>query len=85
MVEIMLSIKKEIKDLANNAVLLAERELGSQKGKEKKQMAVDYIIRNINIPTPFKFLISIFLSNFIDSVIEASVRYMKSLQETEGD
>lgn len=78
------NIKKQIKELAKNAVLVAESELGSDKGKEKKQIAIEYILKNLQISGFWKQIISIFLSGFIDDVIEISVTYMKSLPKSEG-
>lgn len=78
------NIKKQIKELAKNAVLVAESELGSDKGKEKKQLAIEYILKNLQISGLWKQVISIFLSGFIDDVIEISVTYMKSLPKSEG-
>ena len=62
------NVKKQIKELAKNAVLAAEAQLGSGHGQEKKKMAIDYV--------------SILLSSFIDDVVELAVGYMKSLQNT---
>lgn len=71
------NIKKQIKELAKNAVLIAETEMGSGKGKEKKEMAVNYVVNNLSCSAPVKIIISILLSGFIDDVIEISARLMK--------
>ena len=73
-------IKNQIKELAKNAVLIAETELGSGKGQEKKKMAVDYVVKNLNFSAPVKMIISVILSGFIDDVIEISVRLMKHFE-----
>ena len=78
-------IKKIIIDLAKNAVLVAETELGSGKGQEKKKMAIDYIISHLPFTGLTKSLISIFLSRFIDSAVEISVKYMESLPQQQGE
>jgi uncharacterized protein YfdQ (DUF2303 family) len=78
-------IKLQIKDLARNAVLVAESELGSGRGQDKKKMAINYIVKNLPFSALVKQIISIFLSGFIDNVVEASVTYMNSLQTDKGE
>lgn len=78
------NLKKQIKELARNAVLVAETELGSNKGKEKKQLAINYILKNLPISGIFKHIVAILLSGFIDDVVEISVAYMNSLPKSEG-
>ena len=77
------SIKELIKQLANNAVVIAETELGSGKGAEKKQKAIKYILDNLPFCGIIREIIAIFLSGFIDNAVEAAVYYMKSLQTQE--
>ncbi len=79
------NIKKQIKELAKNAVFIAEKELGSGKGMQKKKMAIDYVLKNLPFPDFLKDIISIFLSGFIDDVIEISVKYMNTLSEEKGE
>lgn len=71
-------LKETIKELAQTAVLKAEETLGSQKGQEKKVMAIKYIVNHIPVFAPLKPLISILLSTFIDNAVEFAVEYMKS-------
>lgn len=71
-------LKNTIKELAKTAVIKAEEALGSQKGQQKKAMAIEYIIQHIPMPSFFKPLISILLSSFIDDAVEFAVEYMKS-------
>lgn len=78
------NLKNQIKELARNAVLVAESELGSNKGKEKKQLAINYILKNLPISGIFKQIVAILLSGFIDDVVEISVAYMNSLPKSEG-
>lgn len=78
-------IKSEIIEIARNAVLAAESELGSGKGKEKKEMAINYIIKNLPFSNFVKKIIGIFLSKFIDEAIESSVLYLNSLQTKKGE
>ena len=77
------NIKNQIKEIAKNAVFVAEKELGSGKGKEKKELAIKYVVNNLPFSDILKPLVSMLLSKFIDDVIEISVTYMKSLQDTE--
>lgn len=77
--------KTKIKELAENAVLVAEAELGSGKGQEKKKLAIEYVLKNLPISNFLKSIISILLSSFIDDAIEISVNYMKTLSTTQGE
>jgi len=77
--------KTKIKELAKNAVLVAEAELGSGKGQEKKELAIEYVLKNLPISNFLKSIISILLSSFIDDAIEISVNYMKTLSTTQGE
>ena len=45
-------LKVKIKELAKTAVKLAEEKLGSNKGKEKKEMAINFVVSNIPVPAP---------------------------------
>ena len=69
-------LKVKIKELAKSAVKLAEETLGSNKGKEKKEMAINYIVSKIPVPAPFKPAIKLLLSAFIDEAVEFAVEYM---------
>ena len=77
--------KTKIKELAKNAVLVAEADLGSGKGQEKKKLAIEYVLKNLPISNFLKSIISILLSSFIDDAIEISVNYMKTLSTTQGE
>lgn len=77
--------KTKIKELAKNAVLVAEAELGNGKGQEKKKLAIEYVLKNLPISNFLKSIISILLSSFIDDAIEISVNYMKTLSTTQGE
>ncbi len=76
------NVKNQIKELAKNAVIVAETTLGSGAGQEKKKMAVNYIVSNLPFSSFVKTIISVLLSSFIDDVVELAVSYMKSLQNT---
>ena len=78
------NIKKIIKELAKNAVIIAEKELGSGKGQQKKQMAINYILEHMPFSAFTKSIISIFLSKFIDDVIETIVLQI-NLQKEKGE
>ena len=71
------NIKKIITELAKNAVSVAEKELGSGRGQQKKQMAISYILEHM----PF----SAFLSKFIDDVIENIVQQINQQQKEKGE
>lgn len=75
------SIKDRIKQLAQSAVAIAEKALGSSAGKAKKQMAVDYVVSHLPVPSIFKKFIAAILSNFIDEAIEFAVEYMNTLED----
>ena len=79
------NVKNKIKELAKKAVRIAEAELGSGKGQEKKKMAIAYIVRKLPFSSFLKTLISVLLSSFIDDVVEISVDYMNSQQGSEGE
>lgn len=74
------NLKSKIKEIAVAAVEFAEETLGSNKGKQKKEMAVQYIVSRIPVIQPFKTLIAMLLSSFIDDAVEFAVQYMKSVK-----
>lgn len=71
------NFKIKIKELAKSAVNNAEEILGSNKGKQKKEMAIKFVIEKLPVPIVLKPIISIMLSSFIDEAIEFAVTYMK--------
>lgn len=71
------NLKKQIKELAKTAVVIAEKSLGSKMGQQKKQMAIEYVLNHIPLPIFIKPLISLLLSSFIDDAIEFAVEYME--------
>ena len=79
------NIKKQIKELAKNAVLKAEQELGSGKGQQKKRVAIDYVLKNLPKPEFMKMIVSVILSSFIDDSIELAVSYINSLSKMQGE
>lgn len=79
------NVKIQIKELAKKAVKIAETQLGSGQGQAKKKIAIDYILKNLPLPTFVKNIISILLSSFIDDVIEISVEYMRNMPKEEGE
>ncbi len=72
-------VKSTIKELAKTAVIKAEEALGSNKGQEKKKMAIEYIIQKLPFPAFLKPVISFLFSSFIDDAVEFAVEYMKGL------
>lgn len=73
------NVKTAIKELAKTAVKKAEEALGSNKGQEKKKMAIKYIIDKLPVPFIIKPIIAFLFSSFIDDAIEFAVEYMKGL------
>ena len=73
------NLKEKIKELAKIAVLEAETALGCENGKQKKTMAISYIINHLSMPLFFKPIFSLLLSSFIDEAVEFAVQYMKEI------
>ncbi|HIS35942.1 TPA: hypothetical protein IAC10_04850 [Candidatus Scatousia excrementigallinarum] len=79
-------LKDAIKQLAQSAVAIAEKTLGSSTGQLKKKMAIDYVTSKLPVPSFLKSFIAVLLSGFIDDSIEFAVEYMNSLnQKTDGE
>ena len=74
-----IKLKEIILNLAKNAVLVAESELGSGNGQAKKRLAMEYIVHNLQFSSFVKATISALLSRFIDDAVEIAVEYMNSL------
>ena len=74
------TIKETIKETAYIAVRMAENELSSATGKEKKTKAIEFIVSKLPVVQPFKSIIVILLSKFIDRAVEQAVTYMKTVQ-----
>ncbi len=74
-------IKQHIKETAIVAVKKAEGTLGSQKGQQKKMLAIELVISKLPVPQIFKPLVAALLSDVIDDAIEFAVYYMNSLCE----
>lgn len=70
------NIKSTIKEASITAVKLAESTLGSNKGKEKKAMAIEFIVSKIPVIAPLQKFVAILLSSFIDDAIEFAVQLM---------
>ncbi len=80
------NIKSQIKELAKNAVLVAEAEFGPGRGEEKKKRAIEYIVKNLPFSNLVKNILAMFLYRFIDNVVEISVKLMKqSLSDHKGE
>lgn len=78
------NIKSTITELAYSAVTMTEQTLSSSTGQEKKAAAIDYIISMLPVVVPFKGLITLVLSKFIDEAVEKAVEYMKSVKISEA-
>ncbi len=74
------NLKTKIKEIAISAVKIAEETLGSNKGQQKKEMAIQYVVSRIPVIQPFKQLVALLLSSFIDDAVEFAVEYTKSIQ-----
>lgn len=72
------NLKVKIKELAKTAVIVAEKELGSNKGQQKKKLAIEYIVKYIPVPSLFKNFVSLILSSFIDDAVEFAVLCMEA-------
>lgn len=74
--------EKDIYDLADRAVREAEIFLGSGKGKEKKQRAVDFVLKYLPLPSYLVFLkplINKALLEMIDKAIEHCVEKLNEI------
>lgn len=78
-------IKTIIKNLAQNAVLIAEEEYGSGNGQAKKQMAIEYIVRNLPFADPIKRILSLLLSKMIDELVESAVEWLHNQKNKENN
>lgn len=78
------NVKKQITELAYAAVNVAEETLKSSTGQEKKTAAIEYVIAQLPLISPFKTIISALLSKFIDQAIENAVIYMNSVKNSEA-
>ena len=74
------TIRETIKETAYTAVRMAENELSSATGKEKKEKAIEFVVSKLPVMQPFKSIIAVLMSKFIDKAIEQAVAYMKSVQ-----
>jgi len=73
------NLKQTITELAYAAVNMAEETLTSSTGQEKKTAAIEYILSMLPIVSPFKGIIAVVLSKFIDEAVEKAVQYMKKV------
>lgn len=78
------NLKSTITELAYAAVNMAEETLGSATGKDKKAAAIEYIVSMLPVISPFKAIITIVLSKFIDESVEKAVEYMQSIKNSEA-
>lgn len=73
-------LKTTIKQLAQSAVAIAEKTLGSSTGQEKKKMAITYITEHLPFNKFWNGLLAFVLSGFIENAVEYAVQYMNSLE-----
>lgn len=74
------NIKETIKEAAYTAVRMVENELKTATGKEKKTKAIEFVVSKIPVAQPFKSILVMILSKFIDRTVEQAVAYMKTVQ-----
>ena len=72
------NVKEIIRNTAYTAVRLAESALKNATGKKKKEMAIQFIVSKIPVMQPFKSILVVFLSKFIDKAVEQAVIYIKN-------
>lgn len=73
------NLKKQIKLLAKQAVLLAELELGEYcNARFKKIRAIQFVIDRLPVLRPFKKIVSSFLSVYIEEAVEMAAAIMKN-------
>lgn len=70
--------KKTIEILAQKAVEYTEEAFGSGTGKQKKQIAIAFIIDKLPIPIPFKTIAAQILMELIDESIEMALDNLKA-------
>lgn len=73
-------IKETISDFAYSAVSYAENSLSTSSGKEKKRLAITFLVNKLAIATPFKPFVIFILTDFIDKAIENAVEYMNEVR-----
>ena len=74
------NFKNTITDLAFSAVNYAENKLSTATGKEKKQIAITFLIEKLAIPNVIKPFAALFFSKFIDNAIEQAVKYLNQVK-----
>ncbi len=77
------NIKIKITELAYSAVTIAEDTLSTSTGQDKKKAAVEYVVSMLPIAGPFKPVLILLLSKFIDQAVESAVSYMKNIKNSE--
>lgn len=73
-------IKETISDLAYSAVSYAENSLSTSSGKEKKRLAITFLVNKLAIANPLKPFVIFILTDFIDKAIENAVEYMNEVR-----
>ena len=74
------NLKNTIKDLAYTAVSYAENKLSTASGREKKEIAISFLVNRLEILPIFKPLVVFVLTNFIDKSIEKAVECMNQVK-----
>ncbi len=72
-------LKTQIDELARQAVYLAENTLTGDSYEKKREMALEFVVSNIPVCTPFKKIVAKILAKFIDEAIDIAFKCAKSL------
>ena len=77
-------IEKILLKIAYEAVCYAETLIGSGKGKEKKEKAIEYVLDRLPLSLKIlKPLLRQWLNNIVDAAIEKAVDMLHSVQESQ--
>ena len=80
------TIKKYFKQFAYQAVCFAEQQIGSGFGDEKKEMAIEFLLKKLPaFIKPFTPLLKPLLMQILDEVIEQAVDLLHALQEKQRE
>ena len=75
--------KNTVKKLSDEAVKAVEESIGAGKGKEKKKLAISYVIDKLPVPGIFKPALKVLLNDLIDESIEFAVRRLNAAKSIE--
>ena len=70
--------EKQIKALAPEAIEFAENQIGAGRGVEKKELAINYILKLLPLPNFLNPILAKLLANLLDNAIELALRKAKA-------